>query len=308
MKKNLCVYFGESRTYFCVTERTSRGIELKYIKSLKLIPDFDEKEFYDGSFQYDLGEVTNEAVREIEKIIPVMPYSKVFSCLMPAPKNMTVEELKKLFKFELRQNFSDTVYEDFSAYCLPFSMSMGDENYILGLFVRNKVAEICKSFLSAFNLPIDDMVLPQKAIVHAYDLNYPENSSKLSVLLFFGFKFSSVTVCKGKEMLYYSGMNYDNHLLEIENFQREIEKAKELINEDFDNLFLYGEALTPMILEEYKKAFRNKFSFISRLNAFRMLTTKLGGEYREYCNRMAHVYPACVGAGINENLDVIKII
>jgi hypothetical protein len=308
MKKYLNVYFGDSRTYFCMTETTAKGVELKYVKSLKLIPDFGDGVFSDAGFQYDLSEVTSEIVEDIEGIIPVIPFNQIFTSLMPSPKNLTTEELRKLFKLELRQNFPDRAYEDFSAYCVALKMRTDGENYILGLFIKNKVEEICKGFLSPFNSTVFEIVLPQIATVSAYYLNYPENADKLTVLILLGFNSSSLTICKGKDILYYSEINFENHLQVIENLQREMEKTRDLIKGNYDNLILHGEALTPMILEEYKKVFSNKFPFIGRLNAFRMLTTRLGNEYREYCNRMAHVYPACIGGGMKENSGIIKVI
>jgi hypothetical protein len=144
--------------------------------------------------------------------------------------------------------------------------------------------------------------------ISALTYNYPEIAGSNTAIISFSLNSNWLMVCSENKPAYFSKLCESSNIFNFDNIKSELEKAEELLSSKVKYLFLSGESLTPEIINDFKKSLSNKFNVINRLNAFRMLTTKLDSDHREYCNRMAHVFPSCIGAGMPESGQIIKVI
>jgi len=307
MKKTLAVHIAENRTLFSIIEPVMKGYELKYIHSERIVPDFSDNQFSDITFSQDIPLITQDFGHDVNKIALILPSEQIYTALLPQNDDDDVRNLKKLCELEIRMNFPDKVYEDFSVSCVRLVNKNVGRKYALAVFVKNNVIENCKYFLSALNIPVTKIIFPFLSVISSLNFNYPEISNENTAIISFGINSSWLVVCAEGKPAYFTLLNdFSNN--SISNLKIEFEKSEELLSSKIKYLFMSGEALTPQLMNDFKKSFSKSFTVISRLNAFRMLTTKLDNDYREYCNRMAHVFPACLGAGFPNNFQITNVI
>jgi len=88
-------------------------------------------------------------------------------------------------------------------------------------------------------------------------------------------------------------------LPDLEKFGDSLEKEFDKLTSDYishlDGLYFFGTGLKAEHIEIAKEKLSKKIPLIGRLNAFRMMTTSLSQREREYCSRVSHIFPPCIG-------------
>lgn len=307
MKKILTVYFGENRTYFTLTGPAKKGYELKFVHFDKFTPNLQNEDINGKLQSVDFADSIREIFETADKMNIVLPSHTYHSALIPKPVEYSSENLKKLCELDIRFNFPEKVYEDFNVFAIPLQDSKKTYKYFSVEFIENSIIENYKILLTDVNVPIEKIISFSSASASSLKYNYPEIKNEPSAIFNFGSKQVNVLVIKDGLLIYQSQILCETEYILNEILRKEIEKVEDLSEEKINNLFLAGEFFTPEILEDLRKQFSNNIKSINRFNSFRMLTTNLGREYREYCSRMAHVFPPCIGGGLPACFEIINV-
>ncbi|MFH1051582.1 MAG: hypothetical protein V1779_11730 [bacterium] len=307
MKKLLSVFLGIQRTYFAIVEPCKKGFELKYVQYDKYTPNLKDNEFTDISLEPCFKKISDELGTDIHGLNVIIPSDIAHYSLIPQPEKNNEQNLRKLCELEIRLNFPNNAYEDFSVTAIPLDNNIKEYKYLLMVFIHNTILDNCKLSLSDLNLPIEKIRTPVLPSMTSFFYNYPEVYTKISAIISFGVNSTEFTVCSQENLLYFSQLKDKDNSNLLSNLLNEFEKAEELLAEKIQFCFLSGESLSSEFIEEVKSYFNKPELRISRFNSFRMLTTNLGNGYREYCSRMAHVFPPCIGAGLPDKNKEITI-
>lgn len=297
MKYNhLSVYFDEERIYTTLLSRASKGIEVIDVNVTEhpysfMNIDEDANELAKSELHQILDEYEPT---EIQRISISLPTDNILISQFPTHPNISDEELKNLVNFEIKNSYPQFSYEDFNSNV--YQIKPTDSKYmLLAVIISKKDLELCKDMLARTNKPIDNIEISQFNAHNAYIYNYPDKNWKRVAFFNLSSNFIDFTILDGNELLHYSiiatstepeiGLILDEALM----------NASTRYKVDIDAVFLFGSKLNIFILEETKKLLSLKSIECNRLNAFRMMESRLSTRKKEYCSRMAHVFSPCIG-------------
>jgi hypothetical protein len=299
MKQSLSVFFNNDRTYFAMFEKARNGLVLTYVNSTNYPVNFSRMD----------DENTKQAVMEVEEIIygikaelgrisVTLAGDNVLVSQIPGMKKIDVNELRKLVSFEIRQSYPQFNFDDFITNIIPFEPRLDAQNMMMAVIMPKQDLESCRELLQPLNQPVDNIEISQLNAHTAFMYNYPERSEQTVALFGIQGNFVDISVIRQGKPLYYNiailqDLNKIGELCDSQ-FQKIIASYTRKI----DGAFFFGSGLTKNLFKMASESAQIRGIESFRLNAFRMMGAKLEDREREYCTRVAHVYPPCIGGGI----------
>ncbi len=305
----LSIFFSVDHTYLLIVEDEPKGLRLKYINStthkINLLNP-DEESSIAGKTELD--EIFSKLPHQPEQIVVTIPAENVLVSNFPGNKDISLNDLRKLVELEIKKNFPQFNYNDFSSTVIPLLPGLDGKQMMTGIIISKDVLSSCMSLLKKFQLPIKHIDISQLNTHSSFIYNYPEFADKS--VLFFGIKnrFIDISVIKNKKPVYYNLVSYKNPERICDICQNEYEHIIGKYVNPIDVACFFGYELNSDIFSKASSKFTESGIIILRLNAFRMMTSSISDRDKEYCSRTAHIYPPCTGACIPIYHDRIKLV
>lgn len=299
MKKSLSVFFNNDRTYFAMFEKGPNGLILTYVDSTNHPVNFSRME----------DENTVQGIREVEGIISginaelgrisiTLPGDNVLVSQIPGIKKIDANELRKLVSFEIRQSYPQFNFEDFTTNIIPFEPRLDGQNMMIAVIIPKADLESCRKLLQPLNQPVDNIEISQLNAHTAFMYNYPERTEHTTALFGIQGNFVDISLIKQGKPIYYNIA-----------ILQDLDKIAGLCDSQFQKIlatyarkinaaFFFGSGLTKEMYKLASEAALIKGIDTYRFNAFRMMGAKLEQRERDYCSRVAHIFPPCIGGGI----------
>ena len=305
----LSVFLNTDRTYLAIVERRERGLKLLYVNSTEEAIDID---FYDDSENNEpltkLKDLLNNLPYSVSQVSVSLPSESLFVSQFPGKPGITDVEMKALVNIELRHNFPQFGFDEFSCSLLPLHPKLNGELSIVTVILQRITYVSCMDILKSLNLPVERIEISQLNAQNALIYNYPEYSDKSVVVFGLQNNFIDIGLINSLKTGYINLRLYQNENQIAGICYEEIEKLLTEYTNDIDAVFLYGISLTQEILTSVKESLELVVPVVKRLNAFRMFATDLSDREKEYCSRTAHIYPACIGAIIPNFQERLKLV
>ncbi|TAL70543.1 MAG: hypothetical protein EPN82_02720 [Bacteroidetes bacterium] len=305
----LSLFFSADRNYIAVVDETPKGLRLIHVNSTEHGIDlFTAKDDILESAINEYHKLLKLIPEKIEQLVITLPAEHVLVSKFPGNENISMNDLKKLVELEIKQNFPQFNYHDFTSTVIPLLPGMDKKLMLMGIIIPKDIYATCKILLEPLDLPIKNVEISQLNTHSAFIYNYPEHSDK--AVAFFGIKkrFIDISVIKEKKPLYYNLVSYKDNESICDICHSEFTRIVSEYIDKIDLVYFFGYSLTKEILDKAKEVLSSSVDYIGRLNAFRMMTASLSDREKDYCSRAAHIYPPCIGACIPPFHNRIKLI
>lgn len=294
MEPTISIYFDNDRTYLALFEPDNKGLSLAYINSTNAPIDFaNALEFEDSAGVAQLNELIMEIAGAASKCSVSLPMESVFAHQFPAPIGLSPSETQDLLRLEISQHFPHHDAKEFTSSVFPLYPKLNQTQMMLAIILEKNTLSLLNMIVTQLYSELDRVEVAQLSAHNALAYNYPEFSNQTIAVFGVQGNYMDVSVMKNNQLAYY-------HLIPLnrgdnvgEKCENEIQKILEEYVPFIDSAFLFGSHLNKIMLDQAI----NKLSIpVQRINTFRMLTTTLGERERQYCSRIAHILPPCVGA------------
>ena len=305
----LSLFFSADRNYLAVVDETNKGLRLLHVNSTEHSIDlFTAKDDILKTGIDEFHNLLKSLPEKIEQLVITLPAEHVLVSKFPGNENISMSDLRKLVELEIKQNFPQFNFQDFTSTVIPLLPAMDKKQMLMGIIIPKDIYATCKKLLEPLNLPIKNVEISQLNTHSAFIYNYPEYSDK--AVVFFGIKkrFIDISVIKDKKPLYYNLVSYKDNETICDICHSEFTRIVSEFIDKIDMVYFFGYSLTKEILDKAKEELSSSVDYIGRLNAFRMMTAAITEREKEYCSRAAHIYPPCIGACIPPYHNRIKLI
>lgn len=308
MKTLLTVFFASDRIYLAVVKTPTKGLALAYINSTETSLDLENPS----------NPQSKKAINEFENLlddIPFMidetyitlPVESVLVSQFPGKHGISEKELKQLISLEIRQSYPTLSPADFKSTVIPLAEMKDNTKTMLGVIISNKIFETCTNIFSSKDLKINNIEISQLNAHSAFLYNYPEHSFKTVVLFGIQGQFIDVSVLQSGKPIYYNLLSFTDAKQFNQIIKIEVNKLLSDYVGFLDAAYFFGTDLNKNLMNSAKNSLKEFISDVGRLNAFRMLITKLDDRTRQYCSRTQHIYPPCIGACLPSYQEKIDI-
>lgn len=296
----LSVYFNTDRVYVTLVRERPKGLALEYINSTEnpVILENPESEISKKGFK-ELESIINLVKSQVNRVAITFPSENVLVTQFNSETEDDLDELTKIVDKEIRNIYPQFTYQNFASNIVPLVTLNNGFLKMLAIIISKQDFEVCKKFFQKFNLAVDNVEISQLNAHSAFIYNYPEIAGKCTAIIGIQNQFIDLSIIQKTQPLYYNLLNFQKKFdipfvceSEIQNFQNETK-----IN--IENAFMFGIGLKNDVLEQTSEILQELSIKVSRMNAFRMMSTFLSDRDKEYCNRTAHIYPPCIGGSIN---------
>lgn len=308
MAQTLSVFFNIDRTYLTVIEPTTKGISLSYINSTLNYIDLENLND-EGSLKgiEELNSILKNVDFTIDKIDVTIPAESVLVTQFPGRTGMDVEELRELIALEIRQAYPQFNPNDFSSNLIPMGDRLDGQSMMLAVIIPYEIIKSIYKILGHFNIPINNIEISQLNSHNSFLYNYPENIYKTTAIVGVQNNFIDLSIIKNSKPIYYDLISFTEKnqvgILLLEEF--DILNAS--VANDIEDIFYFGTGLNNEVIEVAKQTFDGTGVNHHRLNAFRMVITKLTQREIEYCSRTLHIFPPCIGGSFKPYHDRIQV-
>ncbi|MCX6155419.1 MAG: hypothetical protein NT007_14795 [Candidatus Kapabacteria bacterium] len=309
MKQILSIFFNSDRTYLSIVEPTRKGLKLVDIFATNQSVNFqlaDDSEVFVAAAEIEA--ILGETQREIEEINIVFPTDQAMLRQLPSQQGLSNNEIIKLVKLEIKQEYPNINFDEFSAYVTPFKPLANEPEKILATIIPKNDISIAKKLLENLHLPINRIEVSQLSAHKAFLYNYPESAEQIVAFLAVQKQFIDVSLISKGELIYYNLVAYNNEKQIGEICEIEFNKLLMGHVSWIDFVYFFGSGLNKNILNYGNEALVNLGLFSGRLNPFRMFSTNLDERVRQYCDRTAHIYAPCIGSCIPDYHPTIKLV
>lgn len=298
MKKILSVYFNIDRTYVALVETTPNGLNLTYVNSTELTIDLENIEDDNSVLGIQELEVLIQDAGPADYLCVSLPAESILLSHIPGDLSMDEAHIRQLVGLEIRNAFPQFNYEDFMPIIVELAERMDGKKMLLAEIIPNKIIQNTRDILKCAGIPITKFDVSQFNSHNALLYNYPEQKEKATALLSIQQQFVDLSVVKNGKPIYYSLVNFNSSDDIGAICENEFNKIMTDYVDYVETAFFCGSGLT---LEIYQKGESKLAEFLMtavRLNAFRLVSSDLDQRDKEYCSRVSHIFPACIGAAI----------
>ncbi len=299
MKKTLSFHFESDTTTVCELSKNSKGLELLSISTIRNgIPPIGENILV---FKNGLTKILKEVEEELkasERITISLPPETSLAKQIPFIEAHEEEKLKELLTFEIELLYPKFTVNDFYVKLFPIEGKSKSSQMQLAILMEKSYQKAIQDTFESFGKKVDVFQVRQLAAHSAFLYNYPELHSNTVVILGIQEKFIDVSIIREGKLYYYDLASF-NSLKELGSLcQSEITKLLSGTVSFIDHVFLFGSNLTAESLSHAHASLFGIIQKVERINAFRMVTTKLDQRTKEYCARTAHTFVPCIGASL----------
>lgn len=307
MKSGLSIYFNIDRAYLAILSQNEKGLNLDYIDATRNKIDLeytDDPESQAGIKEiYDFIEKVKSKINHISITIPA---ESVFVTQFPGKQGMSNDQLNKLVNLEIKQAFPQYNTDEFVSNIYPLEQDKNDRSMMLASIMQRDIIDTLKELFKDY-LPVSNIEISQINAHTAFSYNYPDSMDKTIMIMGIQDQFIDLSLIKNTKPAYYNLLSFSNKEKLGEMIEEEYNKLKEEVSETIDGIYFFGTGLTKdLYFQAWEMA-----AFLdlqtNRLNAFRMITTDLDQRAQEYCSRMQHVLPPCIGAAIPDYHNRIRL-
>ncbi len=298
MKRILSVYFNIDRTYLALVETTAKGLHLHYVNSTEQTIDLENIEDDNSVLGIQELEVLIQEAGPADYLCVSLPAESILLSHIPGDLSMDEAQLKQLVGLEIRNAFPQFNYEDFMPIIVELGERMDGKKMLLAEIIPNKIIESTQSILSCAGIPITRYDVSQFNSHSALLYNYPEQKEKATALLSIQQQFVDLSVIKNGLPIYYSLVNFNSPEDIGAICENEFNKIMTDYVDYVETAFFCGSGLTAEIYQKGESKLAEFLMTGMRLNAFRLVSANLDQRDTEYCSRVSHIFPACIGAGI----------
>jgi Tfp pilus assembly PilM family ATPase len=300
MSKTVSVFYNIDRTYVTLVEMKDDGLELLYLNATDNRIDLENIESDESMLGVqELSSILYEIGDDINRVSITLPADNVFVSKVPGDDDLSVQDIKKLVNFEIRQNFPQFTFEDFSTTVVPLAPMLNGKKMLLCVIVPNDILSTATQLLKDLNLPfVNSIDISQINAHNAFRYNYPELWDKNVVLASIQNKFIDISLSKNGVPGYYNLASFSSNEQISEIIEKELQKILTEAAETIDAVFFFGANLTK---DNFMMCWETAMILgleAKRLNPFRMMRTQLGERERQYCSRTFQIYPPCVGGAL----------
>lgn len=298
MKRILSVYFNIDRTYVAALDVTPKGLDLVYINSTEHPIDLENPEDDLSVLASQELEIFISDISDISEVNITLPAESMLLSQIPGRLDMDNHQIKQLVGLEIRQAFPQFNFDDFSPIIVETGERMDGKQMLIAEIIPTKVLENAQKILAGTNLKINRYDVSQFNAHNSLLYNFPGQMEKAVALVSIQQQFIDLSVVKNSQPIYYSLVNFNSPDEIPAICENEFNKIMTDYVDYVETAFFFGSGLT---LEIYKKAEAKLTEFLMtsvRLNSFRLVSTQLGQREKDYCSRVAHIFPACIGAAV----------
>lgn len=299
MDSNLSVNFTRRGSYFTVLKRGARGLELNYFLKSGAILNSPDGEDFEMKKQLEIlfSEIADKSIK-IDRLSVSLPCESAIIAQFPGREGISHGELIQLINLEIRQIDANLKSDSFNSSLYKLYSTKRKYELILAMmFYKTEIEKIRKLF-KPYRLQPDSFEISQLNAHNSLYYNYPELGIENNAVFAIHADYIELSLMSGSRFVYY------NHLAlpESESFamvlKSEYEKLTKSYIDSIDNIFFWGEGLKKEYIDLTKEALAGKVKNISRLNSFRMMSSTLSDEERDYCVRIGHIITPCIGAAL----------
>jgi hypothetical protein len=308
MSQILSIFFNIDRTYLSISEPTTKGLSLSYINSTLNYIDLENLDD-DGSVKgiEELDMILSNLDFTIDKVDVTIPAESVLVTQFPGRHGMSELELSELIALEIRQAYPQFNPNDFSSNIIPMADRLDGQTMMLAVIIPFEIIKSVHKILGKYDIPIDNIEISQLNAQNSFLYNYPENIYKTTAIVGVQNNFIDLSIVKNMKPIYYDLISFTDKnqigILLLEEF----DILNTSVANDIEDIFFFGTGLTNDVLTVAQQTFDGTGINHLRLNAFRMVSTKLTEREIEYCSRTMHIYPPCIGGSFKSYHDRIKL-
>ncbi len=298
MKKILSVYFNIDRTYLAMVETSPSGLSLQYVNSTELAIDLENIEDDHSVLGIQELEILIREAGPADYLCVSLPAESILLSHIPGDLSMDEAHIKQLVGLEIRNAFPQFNYEDFKPIIVELAERMDGKKMLLAEIIPNKIIQNTKLILECAGIPITKYDVSQFNSHNALLYNYPEQKEKATALMSIQQQFVDLSVIKNGKPIYYSLVNFNSADDIGAICENEFNKIMTDYVDYVETAFFCGSGLTSEIYQKGEAKLAEFLMTAVRLNAFRLISSDFDQRDREYCSRVSHIFPACIGAAI----------
>jgi hypothetical protein len=165
----------------------------------------------------------------------------------------------------------------------------------------------CRDLLDSIDKPITNIEISQLNAHSTFLYNYPERKHETVAIIGVSNNFLDISIIKAGKPVYYNLAKLKDREMIGDVCLEEFEKVTGIYVEKIDSAYLFGEGLDIDMLVIAQSLIMMSVPNVGKLNAFRMFTTDMDKRNRDYCSRMAHIFPPCIGGNLPAYHQKIKM-
>ncbi len=310
MSKTVSIFFNTDRTYLTLINAEADGLELEYLSATEHRIDLESPDTEQSLLgQSELNELLNQ-VKEMnfDRVAITMPAENVLVNKIPGNRDMNADDIRKLVNFEIRQNFHQFRFQDFSVSITPLAPGNDKKETMLCVIVPNDVLKAATGFIKPLSQMIDFIEISQLNAHSAFMYNYPELAEKNIAIVSVQDQFIDISLSKAGTPGYYNLASYDSIEQIGEVIEQEFQKILSESAETIDGAYFFGNKLTKDAMLACWETSMMLGIEAKRLNPFRLMRTNLNEREKEYCSRTYQLYPPAVGGSLPLYHKRIKLI
>ncbi len=304
--KVLSVFFNSDRVYLAETTTLDKGLQLTNVASTSVPVDLESprsKESKQGiSELHEYFEIFKE---DLKKLTVTLPADTILVSQFPGKDDMSAIKLKSLIKFDIQQLYPLLSFDEFTSIAVPLLPPDGKPPMMKAIIIPNRIYETIANILKPLKAQIHKIEVSQFNAHASFLYNYPERAKQTVVLFGIEQQFVDVSVVKAGKPMYYELVPHDGELDKL--VETEIKKIKKKISPFVDAAFFFGSGLTRDNYNQAREKIMMKGLDCGRLNAFRMMDSRISERTMDYCSRTMHIFPPCIGGCLPSYHERIKV-
>lgn len=299
-KKILSISINEDRIYMAVFQPSAKGLSLELLKMTNSGLEFPNigLEMLEEINQLLTDIISVTGMDNIGRISLTLPADTALISQFPGKPDISPDELRNLVNLEIRQVYPQFSFDDFTSNVYHLVGRLDNVHMMLAIIIQKQDLATVKNAINILQRPISHIEISQINAHSAFIFNYPEEISKTVALIGIQKNFIDFSLLKSGRPLYYGLMSYSKKDEISEKISAEYIKAKVKYTEKLDSAYVFGSSLNKDLFMSIWESSLETGIECRRLNAFRMVFPDVDSRTKEYCQRLSHVFPGCVGGAL----------
>ena len=306
MENNLIatIYFGKNCTLFALIKKNDNAFCLHYLNKFNPINPSNQTEKETKNTIQKLNAVIEKYKNNISHFFATIDTQYSIITKIPGDYDLASSEFIELINLEIRQHFSNLTVEDFR---VKITKLNSNPQMNLAIITSKTLINSIENMISDFGFELTDINASPFSAVNTFNYNYPDKSEKVNIIVHINQNILEFAILQNNQILDYEFYALSNEAGISRAIEVKINSIIKNLNiDEVEGIYFFGQNLSK---EEYIKCWEIGM-FISfdskRLNPFRMFDNVLEKRDQEYCSRMFHTFPACIGGALPIQFQIVK--